>query len=315
MGLIPMHFAEAELVRKSVEACNSCPQAPCVAFVSKMFAVPMKVLPQRGLDGEIENNISDEGELNECFLAFARIFSGVLYSGQKIYVLSALYDPLKGESVKKHMQVAELKSLYLMMGQGLTHVASVHAGNLVAIRGLGQHRKTVGLSPIAPTLRVAIEPTHPADMGALTKGLWLLNWADPFVGVTVFDRGENVLSAAGEVHLERCVKDLKERFARVSLEVSPPLVSYKETIEGNVGDKLENLKFFRSSSDYVEKKTAYSRCTIKVQVIKHPPSLTKVLEDSSDLLGDILGGRASQINKSLTQRFQGLQKMRTRLKH
>ncbi|CAN6684187.1 unnamed protein product [Malus baccata var. baccata] len=294
---------KAELVRKSVEACNSSPQAPCVAFVSKMFAVPMKVLPQRGLDGEIENNISDEGELNECFLAFARIFSGVLYSGQNIYVLSALYDPLKGESVKKHMQVAELKSLYLMMGQGLTHVASVHAGNLVAIRGLGQHRKT-----IAPTLRVAIEPTHPADMGALTKGLWLLNWADPFVGVTVFDRGENVLSAAGEVHLERCVKDLKERFARVSLEVSPPLVSYKETIEGNVGDKLENLKFFRSSSDYVEKKTAYSRCTIKVQVIKHPPSLTKVLEDSSDLLGDILGGRASQINKKDENPIEALKK-------
>ncbi|KAM1045283.1 hypothetical protein ACFX2A_037130 [Malus domestica] len=42
----------------------------------------------------------------------------------------------------------------------------------------------------------------------------------------------------------------------VSLEVSPPLVSYKETIEGNVGDERENLKFFRSSSDYVEKRTA-----------------------------------------------------------
>ncbi|XP_068319514.1 uncharacterized protein [Pyrus communis] len=241
-------LAEAELVRKSVEACNSSPQAPCVAFVSKMFTVPMKVLPQRGLDGEIETTgLSEE-----------------------------------------HMQVAELKSLYLMMGQGLTHVASAHAGILVAIQGLGQHiLKSATVSStkncwpfssmafqIAPTLRVAIEPTHPADMGALTKGLRLLNRADPFVGVTVSDGGENVLSAAGEVHLERCIKDLKERFARVSLEVSPPLVSYKETIEG---DKLENLKFFRSSSDYVEKKTA---------------------NDSSDLLGDILGGRASQTNKS-----------------
>ncbi|TQD86684.1 hypothetical protein C1H46_027810 [Malus baccata] len=126
-----------------------------------------------------------------------------------------------------------------------------------------------------------------------TKGLRLLNRADPFVGVTVCDRGENVVSAAGEVHLQRCIKDLKERFAMVSLEVSPPLVSYKETIEGNVGDELENLNFFRSSSDYVEKRTANGRCTIRVQVIKLPPSLIKVLEDSSDLVGDILGGRAS----------------------
>ncbi|PQQ15328.1 elongation factor-like GTPase 1 [Prunus yedoensis var. nudiflora] len=268
-GVDPNVLAEAELVRKSVEACDSRPEAPCVAFVSKMFAVPMKVLPQRGLHGEIINNVSDEGELNECFLAFARIFSGVLYSGQKVYVLSALYDPLKGESMKKHIQEAELQSLYLMMGQGLTHVASAHAGNLVAIRGLGQHiLKSATLSStrncwpfssmafqVSPTLRVAIEPSYPADMGALTKGLRLLNRADPFVEVTVSARGEHVLSAAGEVHLERCIKDLKDRFARIDLKVSPPLVSYKETIEGDVVDKLENLKLFLKSSDCVKKKT------------------------------------------------------------
>lgn len=34
------------------------------------------------------------------------------------------------------------------------------------------------------------------------------------------DSGEHVLSAAGEVHLETCVKDLRERFARVELLVS-----------------------------------------------------------------------------------------------
>ncbi|KAI5332548.1 hypothetical protein L3X38_022677 [Prunus dulcis] len=319
-GVDPNVLAEAELVRKSVEACDSRPEAPCVAFVSKMFAVPMKVLPQRGLHGEIINNVSDEGELNECFLAFARIFSGVLYSGQKVYVLSALYDPLKGESMKKHIQEAELQSLYLMMGQGLTHVASAHAGNLVAIRGLGQHiLKSATLSStrncwpfssmafqVSPTLRVAIEPSYPADMGALTKGLRLLNRADPFVEVTVSARGEHVLSAAGEVHLERCIKDLKERFARIDLKVSPPLVSYKETIEGDVVDKLENLKLFLKSSDCVKKKTPNERCTIKVRVIKLPPSLTKVLEESSGLLGEIIEGNA-QTNKSLDTKISRIE--------
>lgn len=34
---------------------------------------------------------------------------------------------------------------------------------------------------------------------------------------------------AGEVHLEMCIKDLKERFARVELQVSAPLVAFRES--------------------------------------------------------------------------------------
>ncbi|KAK9116001.1 hypothetical protein Sjap_014948 [Stephania japonica] len=301
-------LAEVNAVRQSIETCNCSAEAPIVAFVSKMFAVPSKMLPQRGPNGEVLSNYADEGgsgESDECFLAFARIFSGVLSAGQKIFVLSSLYDPLKGESMQRHVQEAELHSLYLMMGQGLKPVSSAKAGNIVAIRGLGQHiLKSATLSStrycwpfssmvfqVSPTLRVAIEPSDPADMGALMQGLRLLNRADPFVEVTVSSRGEQVLAAAGEVHLERCIKDLKERFARVSLEVSPPLVSYKETIEGEGSNAIECLKLLTGSSDFVEKTTPNGKCTIRVQVMKLPSALTKVLDDSSDLLGDILDGK------------------------
>ncbi|XP_030447961.1 uncharacterized protein LOC115670748 [Syzygium oleosum] len=315
-------LAEAELVRRSVEKCNGSSDAPCVAFVSKMFAIPVKMLPQRGPQGEVLNSSNDEGpggESDECFLAFARIFSGVLSSGQRVFVLSALYDPLKGESVQKHVQVADLHSLYLMMGQGLKPVSSAKAGNIVAIRGLGQHiLKSATLSStmncwpfssmsfqVAPTLRVAIEPSDPADMGSLMRGLRLLNRADPFVEVSVSGRGEHVLSAAGEVHLERCIKDLKERFAKVRLEVSPPLVSYKETIEGDQFNPLENLKSLSKSSDYVEKTTPNGRCEIRVQVMKLPPALTKVLDESANLLGDVIGGKQGQSSKIVETQQSG----------
>ncbi|XP_065854704.1 ribosome assembly protein 1 isoform X2 [Euphorbia lathyris] len=306
---------DAHLVRKSVEICDSNPEAPLVAFVSKMFAVPTKMLPSRGPSGDILNSHIDENgsESEECFLAFARVFSGVLCAGQRVFVLSALYDPLKGESMQKHVQEAELQSLYLMMGQGLKPVASVKAGNVVAIRGLGQHiLKSATLSStrnswpfssmafqVSPTLRVAVEPSDPADMTALLRGLRLLNRADPFVEVTVSSRGENVLSAAGEVHLERCIKDLKDRFAKVSLEVSPPLVSYKETIEGHASNALENLNSLSRTSDYVEKVTPNGRCVVRVQVMKLPPALTKVLDESADILGDIIGGKLSQSNRDV----------------
>ncbi len=35
---------------------------------------------------------------------------------------------------------------------------------------------------------------------------------------------------AGEVHLETVIKDLKERFARIQLQVSPPLVAFRESV-------------------------------------------------------------------------------------
>lgn len=300
-------IAEVEHVRKCVEVCDSSDSAPCVAFVSKMFAVPYKMLPQRGPNGEILNNQhpgeAGIGESEECFLAFARVFSGVLRAGQRVFVLSALYDPLKGESMQRHVQEAELQSLYLMMGQGLKPVASASAGNVVAIQGLGQYiLKSATLSStkncwpfssmmfqVAPTLRVAIEPSDPSDMGALMKGLRLLNRADPFVEITVSSRGEQVLAAAGEVHLERCIKDLKERFAKVSLEVSPPLVSFKETIEGE-------------DTNVVEKTTPNGRCIVKVHVMKLPDALTKVLEESGDVIGDIVEGRSGKRNGNLDTR-------------
>ncbi|CAA6667129.1 unnamed protein product [Spirodela intermedia] len=295
-------ISESERVRSSVEACDSGDDAPCVAFVSKMFAVPFRMLPAGAAPAD-----DAAGDSEECFLAFARIFSGVFRAGQRVLVLSSLYDPLKRESMEKHIQPAELHSLYLMMGQGLKPVAAASAGNVVAIRGLGRQilksatlSSTVNCWPfsslmfqVAPTLKVAIEPSDPADMAALARGLRLLDHADPFVEVTVSSRGEHVLAAAGEVHLERCIKDLKDRFAKVSLEVSPPLVSYRETIEGNAPTPLEALKVVLSGAGdgVVERTTPNGRCLVRVQVMKLPGSLTKVLDDGAAVLGPVLEGK------------------------
>ncbi|RVW29559.1 Elongation factor-like GTPase 1 [Vitis vinifera] len=204
-------LAEAELVRKSVEACDFSPEAPCVAFVSKCGS----------------------GESDECFIAFARVFSGVLFAGQRVFVLSALYDPLKPEAMQKHVQEAELHSLYLMMGQGLK------------TSGISEGREYCG--------NPRPWPAYIEKYGCLMKGLRLLNRADPFVEVSVSARGEHVLAAAGE-----------------------------ETPNG--------------------------RCCVRVQVLKLPPSLTKVLDKSADLLRDIIGGKLGQSNKSSeTQRSSRLE--------
>ena len=311
----PSISSEIEAVRRSVEVCDSSDGAPSIAFVSKMFAVPLKLLPELTV-GE------DDGE--ECFLAFARVFSGKFITGQSIFVLSSLYNPRKnGDS--KHIQRGEIQSLYLMMGQGLKLVNSASAGNVVAIRGLGRQilkSATLSSTPncypfsslmfqVAPMLKVAIEPSDPADMTVLARGLRLLERADPFVEVTVSSRGEHVLSAAGEVHLQRCVKDLKDRFAKVSLEVSPPLVSFRETIEGDdCLDHLESLKTLvhgSFSEGAVEKRTPNGRCLIRAQVVKLPDVLTKNLkEGKEDLKTRIMDALEREQAENLVDRIWAL---------
>ena len=53
-------------------------------------------------------------------------------------------------------------------------------------------------------------------MQALTRGMRLLNQADPCVEVYVQETGEHVVVAAGEVHLERCLDDLRKRWVQRS---------------------------------------------------------------------------------------------------
>uniref|UniRef100_K3YYU2 Tr-type G domain-containing protein n=1 Tax=Setaria italica TaxID=4555 RepID=K3YYU2_SETIT len=281
---------EAEQVRSCVAACSTSKSAPVVVFVSKMFAVPYSMLPSKGLNGEHLNHNHGHNELEpdeECFLAFARVFSGVLRAGQKVFVLSPLYDPVKGDDASgKHVQEVELHCLYEMLGQDLLPVDSVAAGNVVAIQGLGQH--VLKSATLSSTKNCWPFSSMTSQLSPMLK---LLNQADPLVVYTVSQRGEHVLAAAGEVHLERCIKDLQERFANVQLEVSKPLVSFKETIQGECVSLMGSMK---AQQGFVERTTPNGRFTVRVQVINLPNALTKVLAENEELLGQIIEGESSQ---------------------
>ena len=131
-------------------------------------------------------------------------------------------DLTRGQYITK----TKVKDLYLLMGRDLVSVNEIPAGNIAGIGGLDEHvLKTATLSDtiacpsfseikkvVAPILRVAVEPTHPSDLPKLMKGLKLLNQADAAVQVLVQETGEHVIVTDGEVHLQRCLDDLKERY-------------------------------------------------------------------------------------------------------
>jgi ribosome assembly protein 1 len=68
-------------------------------------------------------------------------------------------------------------------------------------------------------------------MAQLETGLKLLCQADPCAESYLQEEtGEYILATAGELHLEACLKDLRERFTKIDIEVSPPMVPFRETI-------------------------------------------------------------------------------------
>uniref|UniRef100_A0A8C2Y3X3 Elongation factor-like GTPase 1 n=1 Tax=Capra hircus TaxID=9925 RepID=A0A8C2Y3X3_CAPHI len=286
--------------------CGSEDTAPVIIFVSKMFAVDAKALPQnkprpltqeeiaerrerarrrhaeklaavqgqapveptqdagalemspqgeepkgdeQGVENETPKPVPPEGNEQESFIAFARVFSGVARRGKRIFVLGPKYSPLEflqqvplGFSAPledlppvPHMACCTLQHLYLLMGRELEDLEEVPPGNVLGIGGLQDFvlkSATLCTSPscppfiplnfeATPIVRVAIEPKHPSEMPQLVKGMKLLNQADPCVQILIQETGEHVLVTAGEVHLQ---------FAKIQISVSEPIIPFRETI-------------------------------------------------------------------------------------
>jgi ribosome assembly protein 1 len=196
----------------------------------------------------LERNAAEEDEEKaepEYLIGFARIYSGTLSVGDEIYVLPPKFSPAHplAEPVPKKVKVT---ALYMLMGRSLESLDSVPAGVVFGIRGLegsvlksatlcSQLDGAINLAGIAnlqghPIVRVALEPVNPADLDKMIKGLHLLVHSDPCAEYEQFSSGEHVLLTAGELHLERCLTDLRERFAGCEIQCGPPIVPYRETI-------------------------------------------------------------------------------------
>lgn len=182
----------------------------------------------------------------EHLIGFARMYSGTLSVGDEIYVLPPKFSPANphNQPVPKKVTVT---ALYMLMGRNLENLDSVPAGVVFGIGGLegsgilksgtlcSQLGGAVNLAGVAnmggkPIVRVALEPENPADLDKMIEGLRLLVQADACAEYEQFSSGEHVLLTAGELHLERCLTDLRERFARCEIQAGEPIVPYKETI-------------------------------------------------------------------------------------
>lgn len=247
-------------------------------------------------------------EINERLIGFARVFSGTLKVGQKLYIIQPKFDPRFPE---KHREEVTITDLFLLMGRDMIPLKEVPAGNIVGIGGLdGKILKNGTLVGIetggpnlasstnigAPIVRVAIEPTDPTKLDILENGLRLLNLSDPMVQVSVAENGEHILMTAGELHLERCLKDLRERFAKVELQASKPIVPYRETIviPKDMEQQQQSIQQITGQIITQTKKhigvseIRIGHVSLKLRVFPLPRLLTKYLNNNQSKIDSII---------------------------
>uniref|UniRef100_A0A8C8FVJ0 Elongation factor-like 1 n=1 Tax=Oncorhynchus tshawytscha TaxID=74940 RepID=A0A8C8FVJ0_ONCTS len=330
--------------------CSSDDTAPVIVFVSKMFMVDAKALPQNkqseGVSGQMQGlplkAKPEEEEEKETFVAFARVYSGVVRRGQKVFVMGPKYDPAQGLRMVRivsaclppvpHLACCTMDSLYLLMGRELEELEEVPSGNVLGIGGLEEcvlKSATLSTSPAlppfiplnfeaTPIVRVAIEPKHPSEMPKLVRGMRLLNQADPCAEVLIQETGEHVLVTAGEVHLQRCLDDLRERFAKIEISASKPIIPFRETVirppkvdmvNEDLGKQQkvavihqvkESDTLHLDPSGLVTLTTPNRQATVGVRAIPLPEEVTLLLEGSADLIRTLeQAGQAQREGRTL----------------
>jgi elongation factor 2 len=174
------------------------------------------------------------------FYAFGRVFSGTVATGQKVRILGPNYKP----GSKNDLNVKNIQRTVLMMGGKVEAISDVPCGNTVALVGVdayimkqgtitddeNAHCIRVMKYSVSPVVRVAVEVKSAGDLPKLVEGLRKLSKSDPLVVCETTESGEHIIAGCGELHVEICLKDLEEEYAKCPIKKGDPVVSYKETV-------------------------------------------------------------------------------------
>jgi ribosome assembly protein 1 len=242
---------------------------------------------------ETPEQAEEPEEEAEHLIGFARIYSGTLNVGDEVYVLGPKFTPSRPHAAPEPQKV-KVTALYLMMGRGLESLTSVPAGVVFGIGGLAGHvlksgtlcsvlPGSVNLAGINmgthPIVRVALEPENPYDLDKMIHGLKTLVQSDACAEYEVLPSGEHVISTAGELHLERCLKDLRERFAKCEIQAGEPIVPYRESIVA--AEEMNPPKDPELPRGTVIATTTNKQVSVRLRVRPLPASVTDFLSKNA----------------------------------
>lgn len=200
----------------AIKKCDK--DGPLCVFISKMIPT------------------NDKGR----FYAFGRVFSGTISTGQKVRIMGPNYVP----GSKNDLNIKNVQRTVIMMGGKVEAVPDVPAGNTVALVGVDQYLMKQGTIAsaddahcikvmkysVSPVVRVAVDVKNANDLPKLVEGLKKLSKSDPLVQCITEESGEHIIAGCGELHVEICLKDLVEEYAKCEIKKGDPVVTYKETV-------------------------------------------------------------------------------------
>ncbi len=163
-------------------------------------------------------------------LTFARVYSGVIETGQTVI-----------NTVKNKKE--RVGRMLLMHANDREDIKEARAGDIIAIAGLkdtttGETLCFQGADEVIlekmefpePVIKIAVEPKTKADTEKMGAALMKLAQEDPsFRFSRDEDSNQTVIEGMGELHLEIIVDRMKREF-NVDCTVGDPAVSYREAI-------------------------------------------------------------------------------------
>jgi len=174
------------------------------------------------------------------FYAFGRVFSGTVSTGQKVRIMGPNYLP----GSKNDLNIKNVQRTVIMMGGKTEAVPDIPCGNTCALIGIDAYLMKQGTIAsaedahcikvmkysVSPVVRVAVDVKNAADLPKLVEGLKKLSKSDPLVQCITEASGEHIIAGCGELHVEICLKDLVEEYAKCEIRKGDPVVTYKETV-------------------------------------------------------------------------------------
>jgi len=217
---------------------------PLLDAVVDYMPSPTDVPAIKGIDADTEEEIKRTNSDSEPFaalafkimndpfvgsLTFARIYSGVLESGQSIM------NTVKGKRER-------VGRMLLMHANSREEIKEARSGDIVALVGfkdtttgdtLSDPNNQVILERMEfpePVIEIAVEPKTKSDQEKMSVALARLAAEDPSFRVSSdYESGQTVIKGMGELHLEIIVDRMLREF-KVDANIGQPQVAYRETI-------------------------------------------------------------------------------------
>ncbi len=176
-------------------------------------------------------------------LTFVRVYSGVLKTGDSVYL------PIKGKKER-------IGRMLQMHSNKRDEISEARAGDICAVIGLKEaitgetlcdEKNKITLESMnfpEPVISVAVEPKTKEDQEKMGIALGRLAQEDPSFRLrTDEESGQTIISGMGELHLDVLVDRMRREF-NVEANMGKPQVAYRETIKKQVE---QESKFVRQS--------------------------------------------------------------------